>query len=85
MTFLLDDLLLKPFVTVLDVLQTMAVEELYDVEAIRNDLKENQLLYELGERPESEYERRKAELEADLDTAEAAREQYANKQLEVRS
>ncbi|QLG60698.1 gas vesicle protein GvpG [Halorarum salinum] len=83
MTFLLDDLLLGPFVTILDVLHAVAIEELYDVEGIRDDLKENQLLYELGERPQAEYERRKAELEAELDAAEAAREQLRNKQVEV--
>ena len=82
--FLLDDLLLRPFVTVLDVLHSMAVGELYDVESIRDDLKENQLLYELGERPAAEYERRKGELEADLAAAEEAREQLRNKRLEVR-
>lgn len=84
MTFVVDDLLVKPFVTVLDVLHAMAVDELYDVEEIRNDLKENQLLYELGERSQAEYERRKADLEAELDAAETARDQLRNKQLEVR-
>lgn len=82
--FLLDDLLVRPFVTVLDVLHAMALDELYDVESIRDDLKENQLLYELGERPAEEYERRRAELEADLAAAEEARERLRNKQLEVR-
>lgn len=84
MTFLVDDLLFRPFVTILDVIHATAVEELYDIEGIRADLKENQLLYELGERPQEEYERRKAELEADLEAAEAAREQLRSKQLEVR-
>lgn len=83
MTLIVDDLLIRPFMTVLDVLHATAVEELYDVEGIQADLKENQLLYELGERAQEEYERRKAELEADLDAAEAAREQLRNKQLEV--
>ena len=83
MTLVVDDLLVRPFVTLLDVLRTVAVEELYDVEALQAELKENQLLYEVGERPEEEYERRKAELEADLEVAEEAREQLANKQLEV--
>lgn len=84
MTFLVDDLLFRPFVSILDIIHATAVQELYDVEALQADLKENQLLYELGERSQEEYERRKAELEADLDAAEAAREQLRSKQLEVR-
>lgn len=74
MTFLIDDLLVRPFVGLLDVLHDMAVWELYDVEAIRDEIKENRLLYEIGDRSEEEYLRRKAELEARLDEAEEARE-----------
>jgi hypothetical protein len=81
---LVDDVLLKPFVSVLDALHSMAIEELYDVEAIRDDLKENQLLYELGERSEAEYERRRAALENELEIARAARETLAGK-VEVKS
>ena len=77
--FLLDDLLVKPFTSVLKTLHSMAVEEMYDAESIRSDLKENRLLYELGERSEAEYERRKADLEAQLETAEAARETLSGK------
>ncbi|QLG28562.1 protein gvpG [Halorarum halophilum] len=84
MTLIIDDLLFRPFVSILDIIHATAVQELYDVEALQADLKENQLLYELGERSQEEYERRKAELEADLDAAEAAREQLRSKQLEVR-
>ena len=51
---LVDDLLLKPFVSLLNTLHSMAVEELHDLDAIRDALKENQLLYELGERSEAE-------------------------------
>lgn len=81
---LVDDILLKPFVSVLDALHSMAVDELYDVEGIRADIKENQLLYELGERSEAEYERRRAELERELEVAQAARDTLDGK-VEVMS
>ena len=48
--FIVDDLLVRPFVSLLNVVQAMAVEELYDTEAIRDDIKENRLLFEVGER-----------------------------------
>jgi hypothetical protein len=81
--FILDDLLIKPFVSILDALHTLAMNELYDVEAIQDDLKENQLLYELGERSKSEYEERRRELEEELEIARAAHEQLRNKTIEI--
>lgn len=83
--FILDDLLIKPFVSILDALHTLAMNEVYDVEEIQNQLKENQLLYELGERSEAEYEERRRELEEELEIAEAAHEQLNNKTIEVRA
>jgi hypothetical protein len=80
---LVDDLLLKPFVSLLDILQAMVLEELHDVEEIRDDIKENQLLYELGERSQAEYERRKAELETSLQVAEQVREKLISGNIEV--
>lgn len=80
---LVDDLLVKPFVSLLDILHAMVLEELYDVEAIRDDIKENQLLYELDERPQDAYERRKAELEAKLQAAEQVREKLLSGNIEV--
>ncbi|WP_254535118.1 gas vesicle protein GvpG [Halomarina litorea] len=77
--FIVDDLLLKPLVTVLNVIHSMAIEEMYDTGAIRDEMKENRLLYELGEYSEEEYERRRAELEAQLDVAERAREQLSGR------
>ncbi|ESS11766.1 MAG: hypothetical protein A07HR60_01825 [uncultured archaeon A07HR60] len=77
--FVLDDILVKPFVSVLDILQTMALGEMYDVESIRDDIKENQLLYEIGERPKSEYETRKRKLEAELEMAQMVRSQMRDR------
>ena len=79
----LDDLLVRPFISILDAIHTLAVSEAYDIEEIENELKENQLLYELGERPESEYERRRQELEEELEIAEMAHEQLRSKQISV--
>ncbi|MFC6726817.1 gas vesicle protein GvpG [Halobium palmae] len=81
--FVLDDLLVRPFTSIIGILHSMAIEEMYDVEAITNEMKENQLLYELGDRSPEEYERRKAELETELEIAEEAREQLSGR-VEVR-
>ncbi|WP_129115142.1 gas vesicle protein GvpG [Halegenticoccus tardaugens] len=77
--FVLDDLLIKPFVSILDVIHAMAIDEMYDREAIMDDIKENQLLFELGDRSKAEYERRKSELEAQLEAAERAHENVRSK------
>ncbi|EJN60325.1 hypothetical protein SAMN04487950_2304 [Halogranum rubrum] len=76
---LVDDLLLKPFVSLLNTIHSMAIQEMYDVSRIRDELKENQLLYELGERPEATYRERRTELEAQLDVAEAAHENLSGR------
>lgn len=82
--FLLDDLLVRPFISLLDVLQQLALEEMYDIESLRDELKENQLLYELGERSQEEYERRKEELEEELELAEEVRDQLSSGKVEVK-
>lgn len=81
--FIVDDILLQPFVSILDAIHTLAVSEMYDIEGIQNELKENQLLFELGERGETEYTERKAELESELETAELAHEQLNNKNIQI--
>lgn len=77
--FLLDDLLVRPFMSVLSVLQTMAIEELYDVESIQDEIKENRLLFEIGDRSREEYDRRRGELQQQLELAEQARENLSGK------
>lgn len=81
--FLLDDILVKPFFSVLDILHTMALGEMYDIESIRDDLKENQLLYEIGDRPKPEYESRKQALETELEVAKLVRSQMRDR-MEVK-
>lgn len=82
--FVLDDLLFRPFVGIVDALHSIALDEMYDVEAIEDDLKENQLLYELGERSRGEYRRRKEELEAELETARDVHERLSSGRVEVK-
>jgi ElaB/YqjD/DUF883 family membrane-anchored ribosome-binding protein len=77
--FLIDDILFKPIISIARVAHSMAVEEMYDVEAIRDEIKENRLLFEIGDRSEAEYERHREELEAQLETAREARETLDSK------
>lgn len=80
----LDDLLIRPFVGLLDTLHSLALSELYDIEAIQDELKENQLLYEIGERSEDVYERRKQELEEELELAERVHEELTSGKVQVK-
>jgi ABC-type uncharacterized transport system ATPase subunit len=73
--FLVDDLLMRPFLSLLDILHTMALDEMYDTDAIQDNIKENRLLYEIGERSEEEYQQRKQELELQLQMSEQIQEQ----------
>lgn len=73
--FVLDDLLLRPFVGLLQTLRVTALNELYDLDDINDRLKENQLLYELGERSRTEYERERTQLERERVVAERIHEQ----------
>ena len=79
MTILLDDLLIRPIVGFLDILHDMSIKEMYDIEDIQSQMKENRLLYEMGERPEDEFQRRKEELETQLAEAQEARENLRGK------
>jgi ABC-type uncharacterized transport system ATPase subunit len=81
--FILDDVLVKPFFSVLDILHTLALGEMYDTESIRDDIKENQLLYEIGERPKAEYKKRKRELEAEMEMAKLIQSQMRDR-MEVK-
>jgi ABC-type uncharacterized transport system ATPase subunit len=81
--FLVDDLLVKPFLSLLDILHTMALDEMYDTDAIQDDIKENRLLYEIGDRSEEEYQQRKQELETQLEMAQQIQEQMRGR-IEVK-
>ncbi|MFC6964286.1 gas vesicle protein GvpG [Halocatena marina] len=79
MTFIIDDLLFRPFVTLADIIRSTAIDELYDIDEIQDDIKENRLLYEIGERSREEYDQRRVELERQLDVAEQARKTISGK------
>ena len=83
--FLLDDLLFRPIVGIVDALHTLALDEMYDLEALEDERKENQLLYELGERSEEEYERRREELDEQIAIARAVHEELTSGRIEVKS
>lgn len=79
MTFIIDDLLFRPFLTLADIIRSTAIDELYDIDEIQDDIKENRLLYEIGERSHEEYDQRRLELERKLDVAEQARKSISGK------
>ncbi|MFC3958718.1 gas vesicle protein GvpG [Halovivax cerinus] len=79
-----DDLLFRPIVSIANALHATALDELYDVEEIQDDIAENRLLFELGERSREEYERNRAALEAELDVAEEVRDWLSSGRVEVK-
>lgn len=79
MTFIIDDLLFRPFISLADIIRSTAIDELYDIDEIQDDIKENRLLYELGERSREEYDQRRLELESQLDVAKQARKTISGK------
>jgi hypothetical protein len=81
---IVDDLLFKPLVSMVDVLHSLAVDEMYDIAGIQDELKETHLLYELGELSNEEYEERKTTLETRLDVAETAHERLRSGKVEVK-
>ena len=82
--FVLDDLLFRPLVSLADILHTMALDEMYDRQEIRDEIKENRLLYELGERSQEEYGRRDEELRRQLEVAQQVHEKLASDKIEVK-
>ncbi|WP_224447733.1 gas vesicle protein GvpG [Haloprofundus salilacus] len=81
--FILDTLLVKPLMTIADTLHTMAVNEVYDVGAIQDQLKETRLLYELGELDRETYETRSEELRDDLELAEEMQQKLLSGNVQV--
>ena len=79
MVIIIDDILLRPIISIANVIHSMAIEELYDIEGIQNRIKENRLLFEIGDRSVEEYERKQRALESELETARDARKTLSNK------
>ena len=77
--FLIDDLVLrglgislKPFdiIWMLELMRDYALKEKYNLKAINNQIKENQLLFELGELDEEEYKEKHEQLLEERQKAE---------------
>ena len=92
MPFLVDDIFLRmlgisipPFdmIWLFEQLHDFAVREAYDPEKIGDAIKENQLLYELGEITKEEYERKHAELTEKLKLAQRAREMNLERRVDI--
>jgi len=90
--FLVDDIFLRmlgisipPFdlLWLFEQINDLAVREAYDPEKIGNAMKENQLLYELGEITKEEYERKHAELTETLKFARRAREMNLERRIDI--
>lgn len=71
MILLIDDIFLRmvgvslgplDLIWILEQIRDYAYQEAYNLEKITEEMKENDLLYELGEITEEEYERRRSEL-----------------------
>ena len=92
MPFLVDDIFLRmlgisipPFdmIWLFEQIRDLAVQEAYDLEKIGDAIKENQMLYELGEITKEEYERRHAELTEKLKLAQRAREMNLERRVDI--
>ena len=90
--FFLDDLLLRSLgisIPGLDLIWTMeqiqkfAHKEMYNPEKIKNQIKENRLLYEFGELERDQYERTNSELMHKLKMAEMAEEMNLGLRIDI--
>jgi len=90
--FLVDDIVLRmlgisipPFdiIWLLETIRDFAVREVYDPEKISDSIKENRMLYELGEITKEEYERINTELLEALEIAKRARETKLKHRIDI--
>ncbi len=70
-----------PWSMFLSRLQDIAYSQMYDAQALKDKIRENQMLYELGEISEGEYEENNEELLRKLELAE----RYSQFDLETRA
>jgi len=90
--FILDDMILRQFgisLPGLDLLWTIeqirdfAYRELYNPEKVKNNIKENRLLFELGELNRDEYEKANTQLLQELKFAERGTEMDLNVRTDI--
>jgi len=87
---LVDDLILrvfglslKPFdlIWIMELMKDYALKEKYNLKRINNQIKENSLLFEIGEISEEEYDEEKELLKERLETAKQIIENLSNVQI----
>jgi len=92
--FFFDDLFLRmlgieipglDLISNIEIIKDFAYKELYNVDKIKNQIKENQMLYEFDELSREEYEERKAELMRQLKFAERVLETNLNVRTDILS
>lgn len=71
--FLIDDITIGPMVSLFKYLRDFALMEMYDPGKLNDRMKENRLLYELGEITREEYEQTNAQLVEKLEIATKVR------------
>ena len=85
--FLIDDLLLralglsmKPFdlIWILELMRDYALKEKYNIKAVTDKIKENRLLFEIGEITEEEYNEKHEILVEELETAKEVIEKLSD-------
>ena len=90
--FFVDDLLLRSLgislpgldlIWTMEQIQKFARKELYNPEKIKNQLKENRLLYEFGEKSREDYEKTNSELMRKLKLAEKAEDMNLSMRIDI--
>ncbi|MBU2497206.1 MAG: hypothetical protein KJ767_04060 [Nanoarchaeota archaeon] len=77
--------LLNPniYMLVLNSMKDYALKELYPIEKIQNQIKENRLLYEFGEISKEDYKNKEAELIEKLRIAQKVREMRVDSKIDI--
>lgn len=92
MPFIIDDILLRmlgisipPFdmIWLFETIQDFAVRETYDPDKISDAIKENRMLFELGEITKEKYKRTNTELLEVLEIAKRAREMKLEHRIDI--
>lgn len=92
--FFFDDLFLRmlgievpglDLISNIEIIKDYTYKEYYNVDKIKNKIKENQMLYEFDELSREEYEERKAELMKQLKFAERVLETNLNARINILS
>ncbi len=87
MVFIIDDLLynitIGPWIFLLEQIRNHALREMYPLEKINNQIKENRLLFELGETTKQEYEAKNKDLLEKRQMAERIAEETGKVELNI--